>query len=51
VAKNVILLGEVAARGAAMLDIPCGRCDRHGRLSVQRLLPTLSQLFGAPKPR
>jgi len=37
-AKDVILLGELAARGAAMLDIRCGRCDRHGRLSVQRLL-------------
>jgi hypothetical protein len=37
-AKDVILLGEVAARGATMLDIRCGQCDRHGRLSVQRLL-------------
>jgi len=24
-----ILLGEVAARGATMIDIRCGRCDRH----------------------
>ena len=32
------MLGEVAAKGAAMIDIRCGRCDRHGRLSVTRLL-------------
>jgi hypothetical protein len=38
VAKDVILLGEVAARGATMIEIRCGRCDRHGRLSVKRLL-------------
>jgi len=37
-AKDVILLGEVAARGAAMLELRCGRCERRGRLSVQRLL-------------
>ena len=36
-AKDVILLGEVAARGATMSNIRCGRCDRHGRLSVRRL--------------
>jgi hypothetical protein len=29
-AKDVILLGEDAARGAAMIDIRCGRCDRCG---------------------
>jgi len=37
-AKDEIVLGEAAARGAAMLDIRCSRCDRHGRLSVKRLL-------------
>jgi hypothetical protein len=37
-AKDVILLGEVAARDATMIQIRCGRCDRHGRLSVARLL-------------
>jgi hypothetical protein len=37
-AKDVILLGEVAARGATMIEVRCGRCDRHGRLSVKRLL-------------
>jgi hypothetical protein len=30
-AKDVILLGEIAAR-IAMVDIRCGRCDRHVRL-------------------
>ena len=33
-AKDVILLGEVAAHGTAMFDICCGQCDRHGRLSL-----------------
>jgi hypothetical protein len=37
-AKDSILLGEVAARGAGMIELRCGRCDRHGRLSVKRLL-------------
>jgi len=37
-AKDVILPGEVAARGATISDMRCGRCDRHGRLSVRRLL-------------
>jgi len=32
------MLGEVAARDVAMIDIRCSRCDRQGRLSVQRLL-------------
>jgi hypothetical protein len=36
--KNVILLGEVAERGATTIDIKCGRCERHGRLSMARLL-------------
>jgi len=37
-AKDYIPLGEVAAHGATMLEIRCGRCDRHGRLTVKRLL-------------
>jgi len=37
-AKDYIPLGEVAAHGAAMLEIRCSRCDRHGRLLVARLL-------------
>ena len=28
-AKDVVLLGEVAARGATMIEIRCGRCDQH----------------------
>jgi len=35
-ANEVVLLGEVAARGSTM--IRCWRCDRAGRLSLQRLL-------------
>ena len=37
-ANDNILFGDIAARGATMLEMRCGRCDRHGRLSVQRLL-------------
>jgi len=37
-AKDNILLGEVAARGAATLVIRCGQSERLGRLSVQWLL-------------
>jgi len=36
-ARDFISLGDVAAKGAAMLEIRCGRCDRHGSLSVARL--------------
>ena len=31
-------LREAAARCTTMIDIRCGRCDRHGRLSVARLM-------------
>jgi len=37
-AKDVILLGEMAARDVATIDIRCGRCDRHGRRPVKRSL-------------
>ena len=37
-AKDVIVFGEVAARDVTMIEIRCGRCDRHGRLSVKRPL-------------
>ncbi len=37
-AHDVILLSEVAERGAAMIEVRCGRCERAGRLSVARLL-------------
>ena len=36
--RGVITLGEVAERGAEMIEIRCGRCDRAGLLSVARLL-------------
>jgi hypothetical protein len=36
--RDVITLGEVAARGAVMIELRCGQCDQHGRLSVARLL-------------
>jgi hypothetical protein len=36
-ARYWITLGDVAAR-TYTLEIRCGRCDRHGRLSVARLL-------------
>jgi hypothetical protein len=39
-ARDVILLGDVAEPGAEMIEIRCGRCDRAGRLSVARLLGT-----------
>ena len=37
-ARDVITLSDVAERGAAMIEIRCGRCERAGRLSVARLL-------------
>jgi hypothetical protein len=36
--RDTYSLGDIAGRGAVMLEIRCGRCDRHGRLSVRRLL-------------
>ena len=36
-AGNVILLGEVA-RHLDMLGVRCDRCDRYGRLRIDRLL-------------
>ena len=44
IAKDYIPLGAVADRGAAMLEIHCGLCERHGRLSVKRLLPSSDRL-------
>ena len=37
-AEDVIMLGDIAARDVAMLEIRRGRCDRHGHLTVKRLL-------------
>ena len=36
--KAVYVLGDVAERGVAMIEIRCGRCERYGRLSVTRLM-------------
>jgi hypothetical protein len=36
-ARHWITLGDVAAR-IDVLEIRCGRCDRHGRLNTARLL-------------
>lgn len=35
--RNVILLSEVAAH-LEMLEVRCGRCDRRGRLRLDRLV-------------
>jgi len=35
-ANDFIPLGAVADRGAAMLEIRCGRCNRDGRSSVKQ---------------
>jgi hypothetical protein len=40
--KTVILPGAVAARGATMMEIRCGRCNRARRLSLQRLVAQYS---------
>jgi hypothetical protein len=37
-AKDTYSLRDIAGRGAQMLEIRCGRCERHGRLSVRRRL-------------
>jgi len=56
---GVILLGQAAAR-LEYLDIECGRCDRRGRLRLDRLIaehgphmpmPTLGRLLAADCPR
>lgn len=35
---HLIHLGQVADRGAFMLTLACGRCERRGRMQVARLL-------------
>lgn len=56
---GVILLGQVAAR-LEYLEIGCSRCDRRGRLRLDRLLaehgpdmpmPALGRLLAADCPR
>jgi hypothetical protein len=57
--QGSILLGEVAAH-IAVLEIACNRCDRKGRVSVDRLMaehgalmsiPTLLALLSADCPK
>jgi hypothetical protein len=40
--RHWITLGDVAAR-IDTFDIRCGRCERHGRLNVARLLAEFGQ--------
>ena len=35
---DAVTLGDIAGRGITMLEIACRRCERRGRLSVDRLL-------------
>ena len=55
-----ILLGDVAARGVAMLDVACRECPRQGRLQMARVLeqhgptmamPAMRDLLAADCPR
>ena len=48
--EGVILLGEVAARAASVIEIRCGRCNRYGRLSVKRLLAEHPRHGGGGRP-
>ncbi len=56
---GVVLLGQVAAR-LSVLDVACNRCDRRGRLRIDRLLtehgpdlpmPDLRRIIAADCPR
>jgi len=38
VAGGVITLAEMRAKGMTMLKVPCHRCDRRGRLRIERLI-------------
>ena len=58
--QNFSLLGQVAERGAVMLDMACRQCPREGRLQMARLLaehgppgpmPALRDLLAADCPR
>jgi len=37
-AHGVITLGEMRAKGMTMLEVACRRCERRGRLSIERLI-------------
>jgi len=43
-----ILLGQVAEH-LDMLEIACKRCDRHGRMSVERLMTEHGPLMSIPR--
>jgi len=36
-AGGVITLGEMRAKGMTMLEVACNRCERRGRLRIERL--------------
>ena len=37
-ANGVITLGEMRATGMTMLEVACRRCERRGRLRIERLI-------------
>jgi hypothetical protein len=37
-AGGVITLGEMRAKRMVMLDVACRRCERRGRLRIERLI-------------
>jgi hypothetical protein len=37
-ADGVITLGDMRAKGMTMLEVACRRCQRRGRLSIERLI-------------
>jgi hypothetical protein len=37
-ANGVITLGEMRAKGMTMLEVACRRCERRGRLRIERLI-------------
>lgn len=36
--NGVITLGEMRAKGMTMLEVACRRCERQGRLRIERLV-------------
>ena len=36
--NGVITLAEMQAKGMTMLEVACRRCERRGRLSIERLI-------------
>ena len=37
-AGGVITLGDMRAKGVTMLEVACDRCERRGRLRIERLI-------------